>query len=480
MSKFNRIHLPFEKREIPYLDDILYIDINDDNNIIVIDEDENEIKPINGLYKLPFSIGEKEVSINFLIAFTYIPIYKANEKVFNWLVLTIDDTRPLHPNNLIWKSKLEDLEDPLNPGFYIIPRYTRYCINQEGTIKRRYSPVVYGKIAKDLSMLSESEREERIRIVAVRKMEPSKENTYLQATLLNDAQKDDSTPIHRLLGYVFLEYGNNLTSLTINHKNGLQYDNRIENIEWISASKNNVHAKDEGLNTARMPIVVIDLLKNCAFKFKSISDAVLYTKSFFHVIHKLIDTNVSYRNYFYKTYVKDCDVYSIGEYKFELKDIDPLENRKCFAKNIRTNIIILAKNYVELSEMVKYTSNYVLNAISSVSNYIRGGYIFGFVDELKDKNITLSKDQIDFYDKKDKQKSDRNKNLNVIRTPIKITNIQTKESVYYSNFQKASTEFFNKNRGYIKDYFNSRGNPKTVEIKNYLVEKLNSKSDTQE
>ena len=53
--------------------------------------------------------------------------------------------------------------------------------------------------------------------------------------------------VHRLVAEVFIKKDCN-SKLVINHINGIKTDNRIENLEWVTSSENNIHAKIIGLN----------------------------------------------------------------------------------------------------------------------------------------------------------------------------------------------------------------------------------------
>ena len=46
--------------------------------------------------------------------------------------------------------------------------------------------------------------------------------------------------VHRLIAQAYIPNPDNLP--TINHKNGVKTDNRIENLEWVTFSENTTHA----------------------------------------------------------------------------------------------------------------------------------------------------------------------------------------------------------------------------------------------
>lgn len=71
---------------------------------------------------------------------------------------------------------------------------------------------------------------------------------YISITLRKN-NKSINKRMHRLVLETFKP--NHEKKLFVNHKNGIKHDNRLENLEWVTASENHLHAFKIGLRKAQ-------------------------------------------------------------------------------------------------------------------------------------------------------------------------------------------------------------------------------------
>ena len=79
--------------------------------------------------------------------------------------------------------------------------------------------------------------------------------------------------VHRLIAAAFLGEPDDDRNIYVNHKNGIGFNNNIENLEWISPSGNSQHAVDTGLVQSLTPVVQYSLDGTRLQEFRSMADA---------------------------------------------------------------------------------------------------------------------------------------------------------------------------------------------------------------
>lgn len=126
----------------------------------------------------------------------------------------------IHPSNLVIKYPIK-LECKDHPGFYYIPCFTGYGIDDEkhvvDLINRRIVSFWFTS------------------------------RGYLRGGLKNDIDgRWENTLLHRIIGWVFKDYPINVDEMVINHIDNISDNNDEDNLEWVTSEENMKHAKEIG------------------------------------------------------------------------------------------------------------------------------------------------------------------------------------------------------------------------------------------
>jgi hypothetical protein len=97
---------------------------------------------------------------------------------------------------------------------------------------------------------------------------------YLKISILNDDGGKRYSTIHRLVAEEFVPGWD--ANLQVNHIDGNKLNPRADNLEWVTAHKNHIHAVANGLNANANRTLVEDLESGQTLTFNSIKSAANY------------------------------------------------------------------------------------------------------------------------------------------------------------------------------------------------------------
>lgn len=78
---------------------------------------------------------------------------------------------------------------------------------------------------------------------------PSFDQNYYLITSLSQDRVNKMVKFHRVVADAFIPNPENKSE--INHINGIKWDNRVENLEWVTPRENKIHAEEIGLRKTK-------------------------------------------------------------------------------------------------------------------------------------------------------------------------------------------------------------------------------------
>lgn len=221
------------------------------------------IKPIKKdgeLYvELDWVLGRRYYKCSILVLITYKLISIPDHLLDEIITLYRDDSKTnVTPQNLLYKFKNGRLQVEDYPGFFYIPFYNDYAINENG----------------DLININTG----KFKSWSITKPSPDKNQTggYRYSRVLNNLGFSKILFQHRALCLVFKDYSSNIEKLVVNHIDGKPQNNKLDNLELVTYQRNNIHAVEIGLRGDNKPVFSKNLLTGEIIKFESVSGCNRY------------------------------------------------------------------------------------------------------------------------------------------------------------------------------------------------------------
>lgn len=148
--------------------------------------------------------------------------------------------------NTVWASPEGTMTHPLFPGYCYIPGLSRYLINREGEV---ISPISGTKLSPYVDA-----------------------NGYLMYGVQPDIGKRTIVGMHRLLSLAWLKYPADVDRLDVNHIDCNKSNNALDNLEWVTRSRNNQHMHENNLSNS-IRVLTRDVLTGYVSSYYGMSEA---------------------------------------------------------------------------------------------------------------------------------------------------------------------------------------------------------------
>lgn len=305
---------------------------------------------LDGLADLRPSIYGKRFATETICALAFMPVFIPLDKLSE-LELAGDETLKY------WKFPMHGIESDTMPGFYHIPRFTRYLISRDCRIFSTQT----GKFLKcHVSSAG-----------------------YSSIRVTDDKDTSQVVSVHVLVATTFKGSWNVHEGMHVDHIDGNRLNNELDNLEWVSQAENNRRAK---LHEYNRPTRRRVLVRNIADDTVEIHESIAAVARRFDVRPSSIFHHLNSANRF-PVYKREFLIWYEGDNGGKLVD-GHLESikfssrpRQVVAKSIETST---ETTYASASEFCRATGLSRKRAFNSLTNgnqKVIDGLVFKYLDD---------------------------------------------------------------------------------------------------
>lgn len=257
--------------------------------------------------------GKRMYRVLDLIAIQFKDIHTPKRNYNDIVAFPMDGNKNnLHAKNVGYRFK-NKIQVENYPGFYYVPAFTKYAVNEKGELLNTVKHVVVNWYVTKPTI------DKKI------KGGYYTYKYYMQGTPYEMGR-------HRAMMLTFKEYPDNCDRLIVNHINGIPGDDRLENLEWMSRGENNLHAYVYDLKNQHKRVLCRDVLTGKVDEYYSISECA-------RVLGYPTDETIRYR-------LNQCDFCKVFQDGTQLKyKEDP---REWIVPEDPVKAVEEAKEYIEV------------------------------------------------------------------------------------------------------------------------------------
>lgn len=370
----NEVSLPVPGSIIPQTL-ILKLNQNGGCDAAVLDRGGKRLEAdANCMFTLSLFGQERTVSMEWLILFTFSPLYASRYFAHLLEVKFVNQTNPVdyHPRNLTWVIPDGGVDDPDKPGFKIVPFYSGTSVSAKGEVWSR-------RLAK-LCSVREVQRGGVV---------------YRNTTCTVNSGVSDTVGVHRLMAMAFLRYEGDPFRAAVRYKDGSKAELVPDNLEWSASDTRGANVKRFDRDAIRKALCVRDYVNNEILSFRSVNQAALYLGVNSGIVSTYAASDGKILNDRYELIdLEDLStgkrVWNVGYFKSNgmdtesPKEIGELDFQRPIAVyTVDSKEAVIFKNHRDAAIRLDVPANEVLARLQRRKKYIVDGTIVCYRDELK-------------------------------------------------------------------------------------------------
>lgn len=194
----------------------------------------------------------------------------------------------------------------------------------------------------------------------------------------------DTVLVHRILAFMFVEKPADFENkeYVVNHKDGNKNNFVLENLEWVTPSRNSIHAYETGLRDDNTPIMVKDLRTEKVQRFYSLQECARRFKvNGFNIHWNLLPSNRGKVSFNYFILIREGDVWP----KIDEDQLGKHRNgrpKPVIVTNVETNTAVIYDSAGSAARSHGFKSSTLRKWMHEHPTTVYNGHLFKYLDDV--------------------------------------------------------------------------------------------------